>query len=97
MLKVHLITGADSNAQEVILSGEYQELKKSLEQARVALTFDFDQNQHDRSIKIDTGWRISLGRGLDIFKKPEGKFTLGIVDQTKRECKATTITYTNVG
>lgn len=96
-LKIHLITGADSNDQEVSLSGEYQEITKSLEQERVELTFDFDQNQHDRSIKIDTGWRISLGRGLDIFKKPEGKFTLGFVDQTKRECKATTITYTKVG
>jgi ATP-dependent Lon protease len=96
-LKIHLITGADSNEQEVSLSGEYQELKKNLEQEQVELTFDFDQNQHDRSIKIDTGWRISLGRGLDIFKKPEGKFTLGFVDQTKRECKATTITYTKVG
>jgi len=95
-LKIHLITGADSNEQEVILSRDYQELKKNLEQERVALTFDFDQNQHDRSIKIDTGWRISLGRGLDIFKKPEGKFTLGFVDQTKRECKSTTITYTKV-
>jgi len=48
-------------------------------------------------LKIDTGWRISLGRGLDIFKKTEGKFSLGFVDQTKRECKATTITYTKVG
>ena len=23
---------------------------------------------HDRSIKTDTGWRILLGRGLDIFQ-----------------------------
>lgn len=96
-LKIKLIAGADSNEEEVTLSREYQELKDSLEQERVALTFDFDQNQHDRSIKTNTGWRITLGRGLDIFKKPEGKFTLGFVDQTKRECKATTITYTKVG
>lgn len=93
-IKIHLITGADSNEQEVSLSGEYQEIKKNLEQERIALTYDFDRDQHDRSIKTDTGWRITLGRGLDIFKKPEGRFTLGFVDQTKRECKATTITYT---
>jgi ATP-dependent Lon protease len=95
-MKIHLIAGADSNEEEVTLSRDYQELKDILEQERVALTFDFDQNQHDRSIKTDTGWRITLGRGLDIFKKPEGKFTIGFVDQTKRECKATTITYTKV-
>ncbi|MBU1149931.1 MAG: hypothetical protein KJ800_03155, partial [Proteobacteria bacterium] len=45
----------------------------------------------------DIGWRILLGRGLDIFQKPEGKFTLGFVDQTKRRCKATTITYVKKG
>jgi len=48
---------------------------------------------HDRWIETDTGWRIILGRGLDLFLKPEGKFTLGFMDQTKRRCKATTITY----
>ena len=95
-LKIHLITGADSNEEEVALSGEYHEIKKTLEQERIALTYDFDRDQHDRSIKTDTGWRITLGRGLDIFKKPEGRFTLGFVDQAKRECKATTITYTKV-
>ena len=93
---IHLITGAESNEQEVILSREYQEIKESLAQERIELTFDFDRNQHDRSIQTDTGWRIILGRGLDIFKKPEGKFTLGFVDQTKRACKATTITYTRI-
>ena len=92
-MKIHLITGSDSNEEEVALSGEYQEIKKNLEQDRIILTYDFDRNQHDRSIETDTGWRITLGRGLDIFKKPEGRFTLGFVDQTKRECKATTITY----
>ncbi len=29
----------------------------------------------------------------DIFQKPQGRFTLGTVDQTKRRCKNTTITY----
>jgi ATP-dependent Lon protease len=95
-MKIHLMTGADSNEHEVELSGKYQEIKKNLEQDRIALTYDFDWDQHDRSIETNTGWRITLGRGLDIFKKPEGKFTLGFVDQTKRECKATTINYTKV-
>ncbi len=96
-LKIHLLAGADSNEEEVTLSAEYQELKDTLEQERVELTFDFDRNQHDRSVRTDTGWTITLGRGLDIFKKPEGRFNLGFVDQTKRECKATTITYTKTG
>jgi hypothetical protein len=41
----------------------------------------------------DHGQPIILGRGLDIFQKPDDKFTLGFLDQRKRKCKATTITY----
>lgn len=93
LLTVNLITGAESNEQEVTLSADFQELKQNLEQERVTLNYTFDQNQHDRYIKSDTGWRITLGRGLDIFKKPEGGVKLGFVDQTKRECKATNIVY----
>jgi len=57
------------------------------------MTYDFDRSVHDRWIETDTGWRINIGRGLDIFQKPEGRFSLGFVDHTKRACKATTISY----
>lgn len=52
---------------------------------------------HDRWIEADTGWRIILGQGLDIFQRPEDKFSLGFNDQTKRKCKPTTVTYVRVG
>ena len=32
----------------------------------------FSGSAHDRWIRTDTGWRINLGRGLDIFQKFEG-------------------------
>lgn len=96
-LQLVLATGADSNEQERTLSSKFDELQSSLEQDRIIFSYSFDKNKHDRWIEADTGWRIILGRGLDIFQKPEGKFTLGFVDQTKRRCKATTITYIKSG
>ena len=95
-LRLTLITGADSGEQERILSAKFDELKSSLEQDRIFFGYSFEKGIHDRWIETDTGWRIILGRGLDIFQKPKGKFTLGFVDQTRRQCKATTITYTRV-
>ena len=92
-LRLTLITGADSGEQERILSAKFDELKSSLEQDRIFFGYSFEKGIHDRWIETDTGWRIILGRGLDIFQKPKGKFTLGFVDQTRRQCKATTITY----
>ena len=91
-LKLQLITGVDSY-QETELKRKLEELKAGLSQDQIELEFHFDNSLHDRWIEIDTGWRIILGRGLDIFQKPEDRFTLGVFDQTKRKCKATTVTY----
>jgi len=82
--------------KETELRGKLEELKKGLSPDHIEFNYVFDNNLHDRWIETDTGWRIILGRGLDIFQKPEDKFTLGFLDQTKRKCKATTITYTRV-
>jgi len=92
-LELVLVTGSDSAEQERILSAKFDELKSSLEQDHISFAYSFQKDLHDRWIETDTGWRIVMGRGLDIFQKPEGKFTLGFVDQNKRRCKATTIIY----
>jgi ATP-dependent Lon protease len=95
-VEVHLRTGADSDYQREELEATFKDIQKRLVQDRVLLTYEFDDSTHDRMIEADTGWRIVLGRGLDIFQKPEGKFTLGFVDQGKRKCKTTTVTYVKV-
>ncbi|MBW2662420.1 MAG: hypothetical protein JRD93_10625, partial [Deltaproteobacteria bacterium] len=96
MLKINLVTACDTY-QETELRGKLNELKKGLSPDHIEFNYVFDNNLHDRWIETDTGWRIILGRGLDIFQKPGDKFTLGFMDQTKRKCKATIITYTRSG
>jgi ATP-dependent Lon protease len=91
-LQLTLITGCDPS-QEAELQGKLEELKRGLDQDNISFTFSFDNTLHDRWIEADTGWRIALGRGLDIFQRPDDKFTLGFMDQTKRRCKSTAITY----
>lgn len=95
-IQLTLTTSAETKEQERELSAKLNELRHSLEQHRIRFVYSFEKNIHDRLIEIDTGWRIILGRGLDIFQKREGKFTLGLTDQTKRRCKKTTITYAKI-
>lgn len=38
--------------------------------AGVRLEVSFQQGIHDRRIETDAGWRIDLGKGLDIWQKP---------------------------
>ena len=50
------------------------------------------QDIHDRCIKTDTGWTITLGRGLDIFDKYNA-LSVAAVRQDKRKCRDFTVTY----
>jgi ATP-dependent Lon protease len=95
MIKVDLVTGCEAY-QKTELSQKLDELKTGLSRDHIDFNYVFNENLHDGWIETDTGWRIILGRGLDIFQKPDDKFTLGFLDQTKRKCKATAITYTRM-
>jgi ATP-dependent Lon protease len=57
--------------------------------------FDFDGAKHGRQITTDTGWRIILGRGLDIFQPftSASRYDLRLRLQDRRRTKACTITY----
>ncbi|NQT60366.1 MAG: BREX system Lon protease-like protein BrxL [Bacteroidetes bacterium] len=92
-IKLSLITSTDQFHEGGITS-ILTELKTGLSRDDIEFEFSFDPNLHDRWIETDTGWRIILGRGLDIFQKPDDKFSLGFMDQSKRKCKSFSIVYT---
>ncbi len=62
---------------------------------KFAWSFDSSGTQHARHIVTDTGWKISLDRGLDIFQMYDmnDTFNLGNRLQQYRPCKAFEITY----
>lgn len=70
----------------------FEELKSSVLDLGIHLTVNFEEN-HDRFIQADNGWKITLGRGLDIFEKIEGRFNVASKDQTKRKCKSCEVTF----
>lgn len=72
-----------------------EELAVNVKSIGINLTFRFENN-HDRFIAADNGWKITLGRGLDIFEKIEERFSVADIDQTKRKCKACEMTYLKI-
>ena len=57
-----------------------------------------DPGGHDRWIRTDTGWRINLGRGLDIFQKSDGGwFDFASSRQEFRQVRAFGVTYIREG
>ncbi len=89
-LKVHLITNEeDSKLPELI--DKLADIQDDM--ASYGIEFDYKfQDFHDRCIKTDTGWTITLGRGLDIFDK-YNPYSVAAVRQDKRKCKDFSITY----
>lgn len=71
------------------------ELAINVKSIGINLTFRFENN-HDRFIVADNGWKITLGRGLDIFEKIEERFSVADIDQTKRKCTACEMTYLKI-
>ena len=92
-VELKLTTSAEDAYQEKIQEQKLKEISASLAQHGIIFTFDFDPVIHDRSIRMDNGWCIYPGRGLDIYQKPDSKYELSEIDQTKRKCRETDIVF----
>jgi ATP-dependent Lon protease len=95
-VEVHLVTSENTDDAER-RQKQIEFLLRVKQAAAVAgITFDaeFDTTIHDRSIVANTGWRINLGRGLDIFQfLPNDAFDLAVKLQEYRQVKAFGVTY----
>ncbi|XP_016385204.1 MIT domain-containing protein 1-like [Sinocyclocheilus rhinocerous] len=87
---IHLLTSQDedSSAQQ---TSALAEIKQSLRSQNVCLDIQYSSTIHDREIRFNNGWIIKIGRGLDYFKKPKGRFSVGYCDYDFRECHETTV------
>ena len=92
-VEVSLLTSADTENQ-VEQEAFLEELAESLEGTGIRFEYEVSWgSMHARSIKTDTGWKISLDRGLDIFQPPSNRFDLGRVNPAERRCKPFEVTY----
>jgi ATP-dependent Lon protease len=97
-VKVHLVTQSDPEScvkQEENLN----QLVDSFTGSKVAFSWEFDHgtNFHARNITTDTGWKITMDRGLDIFQKYEtGPFSLAQAMQEARLTRGVEVTFLRI-
>lgn len=89
--KISLITGYDDEVKLAEVQEKMIELQQSLADADVILDTAFNKTIHDREIRIDTGWVVKIGRGLDFYQKPGSWFELGATDLSMRKCLETKV------
>jgi ATP-dependent Lon protease len=92
---VHLVTQSDREScvkQEEFLN----QMVNSFAGTRVEFTWSLDHspNFHARSITTDTGWKITIDRGLDIFQRFEsGPFSVEQAIQEARLTRGAEVSY----
>ena len=91
-IKLHLVT---SNNEDYIEDAKeaFKQMQYSLEGIGIIFSYEFDDFIHDRSIILDNGWKVILGRGLDIWQKTGGWYDINEYVQEKRLCKACEVTF----
>ncbi|MCC8115073.1 MAG: BREX system Lon protease-like protein BrxL [Bacteroidales bacterium] len=92
-LNVNLVTkGHDDNEKHAELIDNLDTVKDDMDTYGIDFNYSF-RDFHDRCIKTDDGWTISLGSGLDIYEKSDN-FTLASLRQERRKCREFAVIYT---
>lgn len=89
--QIKLITGYDDKTQMSEIAEKLDEIKQSLLELDVVLSISLNPNLHDREIRIDNGWVVKIGRGLDFYQKPGSWFEMGANDLNLRKCLETKV------
>lgn len=98
-VKIRLITSQDDYKSDQ-QAANLDAITAACESAGIEFSWEFDTSKsiHARHIVTDTGWKISLDRGLDIFQRYEMNEAFHLTNriQTMRPVKAFEITYLKV-
>ena len=89
-LKLVLYTN-EEEAKIPELIDKFDDIKDDLAGYGIEFEYKF-RDFHDRCIKTDTGWTITLGRGLDMFEK-YNTYSIASSSQEMRKCKEFTATF----
>jgi ATP-dependent Lon protease len=94
-IEVKLITKSDM--EKCVEQDEaLRKMEESFTGSKISFSFEYDNagSFHARSITTDSGWKITMDRGLDIFQRYDmSPFSLAGKVQSERLCKAFEVTY----
>ena len=89
--KITLRTSYEEHTQLADLHDKLSELQQSLLELDIVLDIQLNPHLHDREIRLDTGWVIKIGRGLDLYQRPQSRFEVGVHDLSLRKCLETKV------
>lgn len=88
---IKLITAELYDEKKDDVDSRLETLRRDLENRGIDFIWNRDPNIHDRETKFDNGWSVKIGRGLDIYQKPETWLSVEAADFSLRPCRQTKI------
>jgi len=89
--RIELTTSYDNETPIAEIQDKLNDLKQSLLEVDIVLDIQLNEILHDREIRLDNGWLIKIGRGLDFYQKPDSWFGIGVNDMSLRKCLETKV------
>lgn len=92
--KLTLITSSDDEYQKNENILIFDQIANSLFEHDIEFRVEFSEILHDRELKMNNGWNIKMGRGLDYFQSLGGNyFQIGTNDLDLRPCLETSFDF----
>ncbi len=89
--KILLVTAFDSQAEKDEALAKLATIADSLKELDVHLEVKVNPNLHDRQVRLNSGWTVKIGRGFDIYQRPDEWLSIGANDLDLRPCLETTV------
>lgn len=87
---INLTTGYDDTDQKDEIEDSFAQIADNLFEYGITFNYEFSNILHDREIKLNNGWAIKMGRGLDYFQSLSGNYLqIGVNDMDLRPCLET--------
>lgn len=89
--KITLVTGDDFDDSADEVHAKLETLKRDLHARDIEFDWSRNVKLHDREVRFDNGWVVKIGRGLDIYQRPESWISVAAADFGLRPCRQTKV------
>ncbi len=89
--KITLVTKFDDEVEKDEAMSKLFNIIDSLKQYDVELVIKENSVLYDREVLLSSGWSVKIGRGFDIYQRPDDWLTVGANDLDLRQCLETNV------
>jgi ATP-dependent Lon protease len=89
--KIKLITKFEDEVEKAEAMAKLAVIGESLKAHDVEFTVEVKETLHDRHIILSNGWTVKIGRGFDIYQRPDDWLHIGASDMDLRPCMETSV------